>query len=73
MNLALSDREKELIQGMIEVQLDHAERCDRIQNRDMAAKQKNWDLERVELLRKIKTVIYELSIYYANNKNLERI
>ena len=57
MNLALSDREKELIQGMIEVQLDHAERCDRIQNRDMAEKQKAWDLERVALLRKILSIL----------------
>jgi hypothetical protein len=50
----LTEREIELIDGMIEVQLHHAERCDRIANRVMAEKQKGWDMERVELLRKLK-------------------
>ena len=50
----LTDRELELIDGMIEVQLNHAERCDAIANRRIAAKQKEWDMERVELLRKIR-------------------
>ena len=49
----LSLRELELIDGMIDVQLDHARRCDAMQN-PMAIKQKGWDMERVELLRKIK-------------------
>lgn len=52
--VAWTEREKELIDGMIEVQLDHARRCDNIANRTMAEKQKNWDMERVTLLQKIK-------------------
>ena len=52
--MILSKRELDLIDGMIEVQLNHAERCDRIANRRMAEKQKGWDMERVELLRKLK-------------------
>jgi hypothetical protein len=47
-------RELELIDGMIEVQLHHADQCDRIANRTMAEKQKGWDMERVALLRKIR-------------------
>lgn len=50
----LTPREIELLDGMIEVQLDHALRCDSIGNRTMAEKQKAWDMERVELLRKLK-------------------
>lgn len=50
----LTDREIELIDGMIKVQLDHASRCDAIANRSMADKQKGWDMERVALLQKIK-------------------
>jgi len=50
----LSARDVELIDGMIDVQLDHAKRCDNIPNRVMAEKQKGWDIERVELLRRIK-------------------
>jgi hypothetical protein len=52
--VAWTERELELIDGMIEVQLDHAKRCDSIANRTMADKQKGWDLERVALLQKIK-------------------
>lgn len=47
-------REIELIDGMIDVHLDHARRCDTIAHRTMAEKQKGWDLERVALLEKIK-------------------
>ena len=50
----MTDREIELIDGMIAVQLDHAQRCDAISNRVMAEKQKGWDMERVELLRRIR-------------------
>lgn len=50
----LTAREIELIDGMIEVQLHHAAQCDHILNRPMAVKQKGWDMERVELLRKIR-------------------
>ncbi len=49
-----SARDVELIDGMIDVQLDHAKRCDSIPNKYMAEKQKGWDMERVELLRRIK-------------------
>ena len=52
--VAWTEREKELIDGMIEVQLEHARRCDNIANRTMAEKQKGWDMERVALLQKIK-------------------
>lgn len=53
-NAALfNPREIELLHDMIEVQLDHANRCDRVQNRVMAEKQKVWDMERVTLLRKV--------------------
>ena len=52
--VGLTEREVELIDEMIETQLLHAERCDRMANSTMAQKQKAWDLERVELLRKLK-------------------
>jgi hypothetical protein len=52
--VAWTDRELELIDGMIEVQLHHAAQCDAIANRTMAEKQKGWDMERVALLRKIR-------------------
>ena len=51
----MTPREIELIDGMIAVQLDHAQRCDAISNRAMAEKQKGWDMERVELLRRIRS------------------
>ena len=55
----LSEREIELIDGMIEVQLRHAEQCQAMIDRPggnavMATKQLGWDMERVNLLRKIK-------------------
>jgi hypothetical protein len=53
--VAWTDRELELIDGMIEVQLRHAAQCDGIANRPMAERQKGWDMERVALLRKIKS------------------
>lgn len=52
--MKLSPSEIKLIDGMIEVHLYHALRCDNIQNRAMADKQKAYDMERVALLRKIK-------------------
>jgi hypothetical protein len=54
--VAWTDRELELIDGMIEVQLRHAAQCDGIANRTMAEKQKGWDMERVALLYKIKSI-----------------
>ena len=51
---ALTEREIELLDQMIEAQLNHALQCDHIANRVMAEKQKGWDMERVELLRKLK-------------------
>jgi hypothetical protein len=53
--VAWTDRELQLIDGMIEVQLRHAAQCDGIANRTMAERQKGWDMERVSLLRKIKS------------------
>lgn len=53
--MELNEREIELIDGMIEVQKNHASRCDTIANRTIAEKQKVWDMERVALLEKIKT------------------
>ena len=41
--VAWTDRELELIDGMIEVQLRHAAQCDAIANRPMAERQKGWD------------------------------
>jgi hypothetical protein len=52
--VAWSEREIQLIDGMIEVQLKHARTCDSMANQTMADKQKGWDLERVTLLEKIK-------------------
>ncbi len=52
----MTERELELIDGMIAVQLDHAQRCDAISNRVMGEKQKGWDMERVELLRRIRSL-----------------
>lgn len=51
--MKLTEREIELIDGMIEVQLHHAQRCESMKT-SMAEKQKGWDLERVSLLEKIK-------------------
>jgi hypothetical protein len=51
----MTERELELIDGMIAVQLDHAQRCDAMDNRVMGEKQKGWDMERVELLRRIRS------------------
>jgi hypothetical protein len=53
--VAWTDRELQLIDGMIEVQLRHAAQCDGIANRPMAERQKGWDMERVALLQKIKS------------------
>ena len=53
----LSAREIELLDGMIDAQLNHAQRCDSIPNRPMAEKQKGWDMERVTLLRKLKATM----------------
>lgn len=52
--MILTQREIELLDGMIEVQRNHASRCDNLNNRIIAEKQKAWDLGRVALLEKIK-------------------
>ncbi len=49
----LSNEEVELIIGMINVQITHAQQCDNIRNRPMAIKQKGKDMARVALLKKI--------------------
>lgn len=54
--LTLNSRELELIDGMIEVQQDHLERCKNIGNKVMAEKRMGWDNERIELLRKIRNL-----------------
>jgi len=51
--MRLSKREVELLEGMLDVQLNHAMRCDLIKNRKMADKQMGWDMERVALLNRI--------------------
>jgi hypothetical protein len=53
--MILSLRDIELLNGMIEVQVHHAEQCKEIINRPngnitMATKQRDWDMERVYLL-----------------------
>ena len=51
--LQLSAREKILIEGMIETQINHAERCGRIADKEIAKKQRRLDLSRAALLNKI--------------------
>lgn len=53
----LTEREIELLEGMISVQERHAERCDRIGNRRMAEKQRGWNMERIALLNRILKVM----------------
>lgn len=50
----LSEKELQLLDGMILVQKNHAERCDKMSNQRMAEKQKASDMERVALLEKVK-------------------
>jgi len=50
----LTHRELDLLDGMIESQLYHSERCGKIDNRPMAEKQIGWNNERIELLRRIR-------------------
>ena len=49
----LTEREREVLQSMLEAQQAHAMRCDEIGNRRMAERQKARDLERVAVLRKV--------------------
>ena len=49
----LTERERKLLEGLIDRELRHAAVCDAIPNQYMAEKQKGWDLERVALLRKL--------------------
>jgi hypothetical protein len=57
--MKLTGREILLIDGMIAVQQDHADRCDNLLNRKMAEYQKARDLERVRLLEKLKKMARE--------------
>ena len=50
--MTLSEREKELLRGMVEVQRAHAFRCLRMTNA-AASKQVEADTERAELLERI--------------------
>lgn len=52
--MKLTKREIEIIDGLIEVQRHHAERCERIPNQEIGRRQRARDLERVKLLEKIK-------------------
>ena len=57
--MKLTNREIELIDGMIEVQQRHADKCLKMMddphgNSTMAVRQLEWDTERIELLKKIK-------------------
>lgn len=51
--LILTGRELDLVRGMIEVQTSHIQQCDRIQNQEMAIKQRKWDNERIVILHKV--------------------
>lgn len=50
--MKLTEREIELLEGMIEVHLSHAKRA-AVMNSPMGKKQYGWDMERVILLTKI--------------------
>jgi hypothetical protein len=57
--MKLTEREIELIDGMIEVQQRHADQCLRMMddphgNATMAVRQLEWDTERINLLKRIK-------------------
>lgn len=57
--MKLTNREIELIDGMIEVQDRHAKQCQEMIKREggnviMATKQLEWDNERINLLTRIK-------------------
>lgn len=52
--MKLTEKEIELIDGMIEAQRSHAAKCNVMQNPFMAEKQKAWDMKRIVLLEKIK-------------------
>ena len=71
--MKFTSREIELVDGMIEVQRNHAQRCDMIQNRTMAEKQKAWDLERVALLERIKTEATDNKAIQADGKKRRRL
>ena len=50
--MRFTDREVELLEGMIETNAYHAMRAARMET-PMGDKQYSWDMERVELLKKI--------------------
>ena len=58
--MILSDREIELIDGMIEVHKRHMVRGATMLNTAMASKQMGWDMERVALLERIKKSSFRL-------------
>ena len=55
--MKLTEREIEILDGMIKNEKNHAQWCDILSNRTMAEKQKALDLERVALLEKIKAAM----------------
>ena len=50
--MKFTERERELLLGMIDVQMHHATRA-QLMNKPMGEKQYTWDMERVDLLKKI--------------------
>ena len=52
----LTPRELELIDGMIQAQVYRAEQSSRLGNKVMGLRQQGWDLERAELLRKLRGI-----------------
>jgi len=58
-SIFFSKRELDLLSSLIDYWQDHAKRCDSMQNRTMAEKQKSWDLERVHMLIKLRLLLIE--------------
>jgi hypothetical protein len=62
--MTFTAREIQLIEGMIQVQHNHAERCRDMANKVMAERQAGWDMERIALLEKLKLLAIEgLEVY----------
>lgn len=51
--LRLTKKEVDLLMGMMEVQLVHADRCDILPNKKITRKQKTRDIQRYALLKKV--------------------
>jgi hypothetical protein len=62
--MVLTDRELEVLDSMIEVQINHRDTALRMENKRMGVRQAAWDEERILLLKKLK--------YHSHNAVLER-